>query len=243
MNTVITPVVDEDTLVGYDMDEELGDYVVQSLIRNNTFVPNINNVIFNTKIDEDVVKKDENGNPVKDANGRVIKEKKPLENPVLVTVVYFVDGTKVTVRNSEKDGIKLEKQTIKLSDGSEKIVTTASAESKEIGLVYAIAKRVICNYDEEGTVENAGFARLLNKIISKAHVQDVENAKLLAERKISKARNKEAKKEAEKSKPSAKKEKASLRGTVNELMSVVKGLGEVVAKLTNSEKEHTADQA
>jgi hypothetical protein len=242
MNTVITPVVDEDTLVGYDMDEELGDYVVQSLIRNNSFVPNINNVIFNTKIDEDVVKKDENGNPVKDDNGRVIKEKKPLENPVLVTVVYFVDGTKVTVRNSEKDGIKLEKKTIKLSDGSEKVVTTASAESKEIGLVYAIVKRVICNYDEEGTVENAGFARFLNKIVDNAHVQDVENARLLAERKISKARNKEAK-ESQKSKPTVKKEKASLRGTVNELMSVVKGLGEIVAKLTNSEKTQTADQA
>lgn len=243
MNTVITPVVDEDTLVGYDMDEELGDYVVQSLIRNNTFVPNINNVIFNTKIDEDVVKKDENGNPVKDANGRVIKEKKPLENPVLVTVVYFVDGTKVTVRNSEKDGIKLEEKTIKLSDGSEKVVTTASAESKEIGLVYAIVKRVICNYDAQGTVENAGFARLLNKIVDKARVQDVENAKLLAERKISNLRKKEAKKEADESKPSVKKEKASLRGAVNELMSVVKGLGEVVSKLTNSEKEQTADQA
>jgi hypothetical protein len=242
MNTVITPVVDDDTLVGYDMDEELGDYVVQSLIRNNSFVPNINNVIFNTKIDEDVIKKDENGNPIKDDNGRVIKEKKPLENPVLVTVVYFVDGTKVTVRNSEKDGIKLEKKTIKLSDGSEKVVMTASAESKEIGLVYAIVKRVICNYDEQGTVENAGFARFLNKIINKAHVQDVENARLLAERKISKARNKEAK-ESQKSKPTVKKEKASLRGTVNELMSVVKGLGEIVAKLTNSEKEQTADQA
>ena len=243
MNTVITPVVDEDTLVGYDMNEELGDYVLQSLIRNNAFVPNISNVIFNTKIDEDVIKKDENGNPIKDDNGRVIKEKKTLENPVLVTVVYFVDGTKVTVRNSEKDGIKLEEKTIKLSDGSEKTVTTASAESKEIGLVYAIVKRIVCNYDERGTVENAGFARFLNKIIDKAHVQDVENAKIHAERKISNLRNKEAKKEAEKSKTSVKKEKASLRGAVNELMSVVKGLGEVVAKLTNAEKEQTADRA
>lgn len=239
MNTVITPVVDEDTLVGYDMDEELGDCVVQSLIRNNSFVPNINNVIFNTKIDEDVVKTDENGNPIKDANGRVIKEKKTLENPVLVTVVYFVDGTKVTVRNSERDGIKLEKKTIKLSDGSTKTVMTASAESKEIGLVYAILKRVICNYDEQGTVENAGFARFLNKIIRNAYVQDVEDAKLLAERKISKIRNKEA----AKSKQSTKKEKPSLRGTVNELMSVVKGLGEVVAKLANPENGKTADQA
>lgn len=232
MNTVITPVVDEDTIVGYDMDEELGNYVVKSLIRNNTFVPNISNVIFNTKIDEDVIKTDENGNPIKDANGRVIKEKKTLENPVLVTVVYFVDGTKVTVRNSEKDGIKLENKTIRLSDGSTKTVTTASAESKEIGLVYAIAKRVLCNYDERGTIENAGFARFLNKIINNANVQDIDNAKINAERKISKNRSKEA----AKSKPSAKKDKASLRGTVNELMSVVKGLGEVVAKLTNSEK-------
>jgi hypothetical protein len=243
MNTVITPVVDEDTLVGYDMNEELGDCVVQSLIRNNSFVPNINNVIFNTKIDEDVVKKDENGNPIKDDNGRVIKEKKALENPVLVTVVYFVDGTKVTVRNSEKDGIKLVEKTITLSDGSTKTVMTASEESKEIGLVYAIVKRVICNYDEQGTIENAGFARFLNKIINNAHVQDVENAKILAERKISNLRNKEAKKEAKKSNPSTKKEKASLRGTVNELMSVVKGLGEIVAKLTNTEKEQTTDRA
>lgn len=239
MNTVITPVVDEDTIVGYDMDEELGDCVVKSLIRNNTFVPNINNVIFNTKIDEDVIKTDENGNPIKDANGRVIKEKKTLENPVLVTVVYFVDGTKVTVRNSEKDGIKLENKTIKLSDGSTKTVTTASAESKEIGLVYAIAKRILCNYDERGTIENAGFARFLNKIINNANVQDIDNAKINAERKISKNRSKEA----AKSKPSAKKDKTSLRGTVNELMSVVKGLGEVVAKLTNSEKGCNPNQA
>ena len=242
MNTVITPVVDEDTIVGYNMNEKLGDYVVQSLIRNNAFVPNIDNVIFNTKIDEEVINKDENGNPIKDANGRVIKEKKTLENPVLVTIVYFVDGTKVTVRNSEKDGIKLENKTIKLSDGSTKTVVTASAESKEIGLVYAIAKRIICNYDERGTVENAGFARFLHNTVNNAFVQDVENAKFIAERKISKNRSKEA----EKSKPSEKKEKASLRGAVNELMSVVKGLGEIVTKLKDTEKdenEKTADQA
>ena len=67
----------------------------------------------------------------------------------------------------------------------------------------------------------------------------MEDAKLLAERKISKARNKEA----AKSKQSAKKEKPSLRGTVNELMSVVKGLGEVVAKLANPENGKTADRA
>ena len=108
MNTVITPVVDEDTLIGYDMNEELGDCVIQSLIRNNSFVPNISNVIFNTKINEDVVKMDENGKPIKDDNGRVIKEKKPLENPVLVTVVYFVDGTKVTATVSA-DGCTLYK--------------------------------------------------------------------------------------------------------------------------------------
>ena len=78
---------------------------------------------------------------------------------MLVTVVYFKDGTKVTVKNSAKDGITLVDKKVKLSDGSEKTVTTASDESKEIGLVYAIVKRIICDYDDNGTVKNAGFAR------------------------------------------------------------------------------------
>jgi len=228
MNTVITKLVDADTdeVVGFDMDDGLGDCVVRSLIRNNAFCPNIDRVVYNTKVDELVAKKGPDGNPLKDEDGRVVKELVPLENPVLVTVAYFVDGTKVTVKNSDKDSIWLVDQKVKLSDGTEKIVKTASPESKEIGLVYALAKRIVCEFDECGNVKNAGFAKFLRDAIAEAHVQDVEDAKLSAERKISKAR---AKENGAKQKQSRSRE--SLRSVVNRLSDTVGSLGNLVKSL------------
>ena len=229
MNTIITELVDAETenFLGFDVNDTLLERAVASIASNNTFVPNIDRVVFNTKTEKLVARKDGDGNPVLDDKGRVVKETVPLENPVLVTVVYFKDGTKVTVKNSDKDAIILEDYTIKLSDGSTKTVKTASRESKEIGLVYAIAKRVICKYDDCGNIQNAGFAKFLNETIEKSHVQDVEDSKLIAERKISKARNKQNSTAEKPEKP----KKENLRSVVNKLSEAVSNLGNLVKGL------------
>jgi hypothetical protein len=230
MNTVITKIIDGDTeeILGFDFNENLGDRVVESLIKNNTFVPNIERVIFNTKTTDEVAKKDGDGNPVLDDNGRVVKETVALENPVLVTVVYFKDGTKVTVKNSDKDAITLVDEKVKLSDGTETTVRTASQESKEIGLVYAIVKRIVCGYDNGGNVQNAGFAKFLHKVVSNALVQDIAEAKMAGDRKISKAKAKEAKAERKDKPPKAKRD---LRSVVTDLAATVGGLKDIVSKL------------
>ena len=138
LNTVLTPMIDDETdeLLGFDFDDELGDKVVESIARNNTFVPGIKKVMFSTNTKGD--------------------------SPVLTTVVYFADGTKSVVKNCDKDIVNVVEQEIKLSDGSTTTVKTASIESKEIGLAYAIMKRVICCYDENGTIHNAGFSTFPN---------------------------------------------------------------------------------
>lgn len=236
MNTVITKLIDVDTdeMVGLDFNEELGDVVVESLVRNNAFMPNVERVIYNTKTFEEVSRKDDDGN--------VVKEKVGLEKPVLVTVVYFKDGTKVTVKNSDKDGITLVDQKVKLSDGSETTVRTASQESREIGLVYALVKRLVCGFDEGGVVQNAGFAKFLHKVVGDAYVQDVESVKTAAERRISKEAYKARAAKSEKKERGAKKNRG-LYDIVSDLASTVVGLKDVVAKLvpSNADADSRAD--
>lgn len=216
MNTILTPVVDcNGDFLGYDFQEELADFAVKSIARNNTFMPNIDRVIYNTNV--------EDGN-----------------HCTLVTVVYFKDGTKVTVKNSERDDITLVERKLKLSDGTEKTIKTASEQSKEIGLVYALAKRLICTFDERGTVNGKGFAGFLLKAINKAHVQDVEDVRLAAERKISKARNEDNLKARKARKAQTKKN--SLRDMVAELGSVVGSLKDVVTSLVPRPSAVSADE-
>jgi hypothetical protein len=191
MNTVISPVQWGDE-TRFNFDEELGDTVVQSLIRNNTFMPNVERVVYNTKTTDTVAKKDADGNPVKGPDGKVVRETVQLESPVLTTIVYFRDGTKVTVKNSDKDAITLVDEKVKLSDGTETTVRTASQESREVGLVYAIVKRAVCGYDRGGNVQNSGFAKFLHGVVKNALRQDVDSAVKGAERKISKAKPKPA---------------------------------------------------
>jgi len=190
MNTVITPVVDDETdeLLGYDFNEKLGDQVIKSLIFNNAFLPGIDHVVFNTKVDGD--------------------------KSTLATVVYFKDGTKVTVKNSETDKIGLVEEEVSSIDGNTVKVTTASRESREIGLLYALLKRAVCGYDDDGRVEGAGFASFLKKTLKGAYRQDVEAA-------LAKA-DKTARKNAQKCVPHVEKpRKTSLRETVQNLSKAI----------------------
>lgn len=212
MNTVITPVVDADTdeFLGFDFNEDLGDSVIKSLVRNNAFMPNIDRVVYNTKAD--------------------VKEG---ELPTLATVVYFKDGTKVTVKNSDKDTIALVDETIELSDGSKTTVKTASRESREIGLIYALVKRMLCEFDEDGKVEGTGFAGFLKKTVDKAYRQDVENTKVRAEKKLAKDKAKKLAKDntKEENPAAAKPRKVSLRDTVRSLADTLEGLKTLVQGL------------
>jgi hypothetical protein len=206
MNTVITPIVDENTnaFIGYDMNEELGDHVVKSLIRNNTFIPNIDHIVFNTKTDG--------------------------ETPILATVVYFVDGTKVTVKNSKTDKIELVEEEVTSIDGNVVKVKTASRESREIGLLYALLKRAVCKFDNEGRISGEGFATFLKKKLKSAYRQDVEEA--LAN--VDKAAKKEARKEAKNAPVSSKKDKTSLKDTVKKLSETI----DYLSNLLKSQKEN-----
>ena len=197
INTVITAMVDGDTdeIVGFDFNNELADKVVESMARNNSFVPNIDRVVFSTN-----------------TSG---------EHPVLATVVYFKDGTKSVVKNCTRDGISVVDEKVKLSDGSETTVKTAGVESKEIGLAYAILKRIVCEFDGNGNVQNAGFSRFLRNAVENATCSEVVQARAAAERRLSKAGKNQA----------AKPRKESLRDTVKNLSSVVEGLGGIVQKL------------
>lgn len=190
MNTVITPVVDGETdeLLGYDFNEELGDQVVKSLIFNNTFLPGIDHVVFNTKVDGD--------------------------KSTLATVVYFRDGTKATVKNSETDKIGLVEEEVSSIDGNTVKVVTASRESRETGLLYALVKRAVCGYDGDGKVGGAGFASFLKKTLKGAYRQDVEAA-------LAKA-DKTARKNAQKGASDVgKPRKTSFRETVQNLSKAV----------------------
>ena len=202
LNTVLTPMIDDETdeLLGFDFDDELGDKVVESIARNNTFVPGIKKVMFSTNTKGD--------------------------SPVLTTVVYFADGTKSVVKNCDKDIVNVVEQEIKLSDGSTTTVKTASIESKEIGLAYAIMKRVICCYDENGTIHNAGFSTFLQSTMKNASCSEIVEARKMAEKSISKKRAKE-----NATVKVDKKKKESLRETVKNLSGVVDNLGSIVQKI------------
>ena len=180
-------------------DDELLEAVVTSLARNNSFCPGISRTIYSLS--------------------KKRNEKTHRNDYILATTVFFKDGTKVTVKNSMNDKVNVITEKVKLSDGTTRDVETASVESREIGLVYAILKRMICVPEESGTVEGKGFANFLRKKVGAAWNQNIEEVRTKAENEIRKnaLRNK---------KPVAKKrdEKPSLRKCVQELAEAVSAL-------------------
>lgn len=233
MNTLFTPVdVDDETEeVLYEMDDCVLKDVVESLKYNNAYIPPIDHVVFNTKTEDWVTE------PGKDGD-KPTKVKVQLEKPVLATIVYFADGTKVTVKNCEKDQITLVDEKVKLPDGTETTVRTASHESKEIGLAYAVLKRIFCYYDENGNVNGGSLSRLLHEVIDDARCQDVEEAKAAVQKRISMERRAEAKKHLEEleSKPKKEKKRSAFQSMTDKLAEVTQGLAKLTAELANIKK-------
>ena len=181
-------------------------YMVKSIEKNGTFVPGIKRVLFNIGNKKYMVR-DADGKTVKDENGKVKTETRK----VLTTVIFFDDGTKCTVTNSEHDGVQFEKN----KDGIE----VASRCSKECGVVYCILKRCLADIDANGNALGNGFGRKLNDIVDAAYDSQVENAK----RKAAKAEAK-AKYEATKGTAKPKRQRESLAKTIDRLTDILEVL-------------------
>lgn len=153
--------------------------VLEELKQNNTAFPDIMRVIYNIG-KKSYRKLDENGKSVRDEKGKIVMSE-PVD--VLATVVYFADETKISVVNSAADGVKFEDHV--LSDGS--TVKTAARESKEMGLVYAIVKRLMTKYDENGKPLNSATGRILNDYVKGSYDCVIEKAELKIARAKSKA--------------------------------------------------------
>ena len=181
-------------------------YMVKSIEKNGTFVPGIKRVLFNIGNKKYMVR-DADGKTVKDENGKVKTETRK----VLTTVIFFDDGTKCTVTNSEHDGVQFEKN----KDGIE----VASRCSKECGVVYCILKRCLADIDANGNALGNGFGRKLNDIVDAAYDSQVETAK----RKAAKAEAK-AKYEATKGTAKPKRQRESLAKTIDRLTDILEVL-------------------
>lgn len=153
--------------------------VLAKIYDNNCYIPVISRVIYNVG-KKAYPRLDKNGKRLKDKDGKVIMSE-PVD--ILATIVYFEDNTKVSVVNSVLDGVKFED--VKLSDGS--TVKTASEASKEMGLVYAIVKRLTSSPDENGEFKNSGFGRKLRDEVAMAYDSVIERAELKIARAKSKA--------------------------------------------------------
>ena len=183
-------------------------YMVRSIEKNGTFVPGIKRVLFNIGNKKYMVR-DADGKTVKDENGKVKTETRK----VLTTVIFFDDGTKCTVTNSEHDGVQFEKN----KDGIE----VASRCSKECGVVYCILKRCLADIDANGNALGNGFGRKLNDIVDAAYDSQVENAK----RKAAKAKY-----EATKGTAKPKRQRESLAKTIDRLTDILDALQDKTQK-------------
>lgn len=193
---------------------------IEELNRKGLALPDIKNIIFNTCESRTRAVRDSNGSLVIDEQTGKPKREKTNASPILATTVYFVDGTKVTVLNSEKDSVV---------DAAGKVTD----EARERGILYAIAKRIFSEFSrskETGRIElkSEGFGRILKELVAGAYDQQKEEA-------VRKA-NKEAAKKAHLEREAAakanpKKARPSLASTVAELAETVAKLSGIVAAL------------
>lgn len=196
--------------------------VLKELKTNNTAFPDIKRVIYNIG-KKAYPKLDANGKHLRDENGKFIMSE-PVD--VLATIVYFADDTKISVVNSASDGAKFENVTV--ADGT--TVKTATRESKEIGLVYAIVKRLCAKFDPAtGKMTESGISRILNDIIKNSFDSPVEAVKL----KLAKAKSKEE--HLAKLNSAKPKENYSIKGTLERI-------NKLLDKVDNAKKSTTLDK-
>ena len=176
--------------------------VISSLETNGTYLPDVTRVVFNLKTDKRIRVKDE-------ATGEEKTETVKLDNPVLVTKVWWADGTSTTVKNSEHDRVETEE--VELEDGRK--VTVATECSKTFGIMAAVTKRTCGVPDKNGEMVKTNLGKILSDIVNSAYDQNLETEKT----KIKNAKRKAAAEErAQKAKmPKTKKY------SINEILNLI----------------------
>lgn len=214
---------------------------VDSMAKSNTFCPNISRIIFNLKTSETRPVLDANGNPILDEKGRARRQTVSVA-PVLSTTVYFEDGTKCTVVNSDKDPVMTEEKEVTYTsvDKSGKkhtiktghIAMVASEAAKEAGVVYAITKRLLGKVDRDPksrtyrSIQGNGFGRKLRGLVADAF--DTQYAAAYDEE-----MRKLAAKEHKDREAAAKARRANRKPTLEEnIATLVKQNAELLAKLS-----------
>lgn len=189
-------------------DEKVWGAFIKSMCRNNTFCPAVKRVIFNLGTKND--------------------------RKVLGTTVFFSDGTKTSVINSENDGLTFvdaTKEVVKVDETGKSYTvkeplgfTVASDASKEMGLVYAIVKRMFGTQEinkktgkPTDVIIGNGFGRKLRDLVEAGYDTQLEDYK-------NKEAKKAAKAEYEARKNTAKKRRPSLAETVDKLADIVEKL-------------------
>ena len=240
METVIKRTADGFLTRTHDSDE--WNSFIKSMTLNNTFCPGIKRVIFNLKTTETRPVLDLAGKPVTDDKGRVKHEQYEV-TPELATVIYFNDGTKCAVVNSDKDVVTPEEKEVTYfvtdASGKETEVKTgrkvrvASEAAKEAGVVYAIVKRIfgkIGRVDKQGKVhedeiDGNGFGRKLHDIVDSAEDNQYEVA-------FNDEMQKLAVKEHKEREAAAKERRANRTPTLEEnIATLVKQNAELLAQL------------
>lgn len=148
--------------------------VVDSILANNTYMPKIKRIIYNLQTEK---------NDPERSGGKI-----KLAKPVMTTTVLFEDNTSVTVQNADDDAVELETVDV---DGEK--VTTTSRRSKELALVHAIVKRLVCRPGQNGSC-SGGYGKALGKMVDGAYDQVVEETKTRRARAARKAAFENAKK-------------------------------------------------
>ena len=199
----------------------ISDDVINSLETNGTYLPDVVRVVFNLKTDKRIHSKDE-------TTGKEKTEIVKLDHPVLVTKIWWADGTSTTVRNSEHDHVETEE--VKLENG--RTVTVATESSKTFGIMAAVTKRTCGVPDKRGEIVNANLGKILTDIVTSAYDQNLEAEKA----KIKEAKRKEA---ATKRAEQAKAHKTK-RYSYRELLDLAGGLLE---KIETAAKNPSAVEA
>lgn len=131
--------------------------IIDNLKYNGTYIPPVTRVIYN--VDENTIER-----KVLNEDGTPSDQTEKVTYKTLATVVYFKDGTKVSVVNSEHDGLTFDENGY------------ASDQSKEVGLVYAVVKRLYGTYNEDKPkiIDGNGLTSWLRKTVKDAYDQNKE---------------------------------------------------------------------
>lgn len=176
--------------------------IADDFIKQGFAFPAIKRIIFNTGTKTVKPAK-------KDETGKVIEE--AVTRPALATIIEYIDGSKVSVVNSETDPLHLD------DNGR------PSEQDKENGIAHALAKTLLASKIKDGQLgscsrDTAGYGRIMRDLVKNAYDQQEERAKREAAKAKAKAEH-DARQEA--AKANKAKRAPCLRDCVKDLQDTI----------------------